>query len=348
MYNGLSNSTKRLAFGNRLFQVCIIFLCCIIVTGCGIGRADLTMLNVSYDPTRELYQEYNMAFVDYWKQQTGQQVNVLQSHGGAGSQARAVIDGLSADVVTLALAYDIDMMYEIAELIPVNWQQRLPYNSTPYTSTIVFLVRENNPKNIRDWSDLIRSDVAVITPNPKTSGGARWNYLAAWGYAMKNYGDELMAMDFVTKLYKNVSVLDTGARGSTTTFAERELGDVLIAWENEALLAVKEFGDSKFEIVVPSVSILAEPPVTVIDKNVDQKGTRELAEAYLSYLYSDQAQQIIAKHYFRPRNEQVLQEFRSVFTDVELFTIDEMFGGWLQAQSKHFSDEGLFDQIYQP
>jgi len=311
--------------------------------------AETALLNVSYDPTRELYQDFNAAFAKHWKTQTGETVTVQQSHGGAGKQARAVIDGLEADVVTLALAYDIDAIAEKAKLIPTDWQKRLPNNSSPYTSTIVFLVRKGNPKGIQDWDDLVKPDVSVITPNPKTSGGARWNYLAAWGYALKQPGgDEAKARDFVTKLYKNVPVLDSGARGSTTTVTERGIGDVFISWENEAFLATKELGPDKFEIVVPSLSILAEPPVTVIDKVVDKKGTRKVAEAYLNYLYSQEGQNIAGKHYYRPRDPQVAAKYADQFSKVSLFTIDEVFGGWQTAQKTHFNDGGTFDQIYQP
>lgn len=305
------------------------------------------LLNVSYDPTREFYQEYNTAFAKNWKEKTGQLVTIEQSHGGSGKQARAVIDGLEADVVTLALAYDVDSLNKNGNLIPEDWQKRLQDNSTPYTSTIVFLVRKGNPKNIKDWSDLVKPGVEVITPNPKTSGGARWNYLAAWGYALKqNGGDENKAKDFVSTLFKNVPVLDSGARGATTTFVERGIGDVFISWENEALLATKQLGEGKFEIVVPSVSILAEPPVSIVDKNVDKKGTREVAQAYLEYLYSDEGQNIAAKNYYRPRNQAVAKQYENVFPKVNLFTIDEVFGGWTKAQKTHFADGGVFDQIY--
>ena len=314
-----------------------------------IAMAQTTLLNVSYDPTRELYQDFNAAFAKHWKTQTGEMVTIQQSHGGAGKQARAVIDGLEADVVTLALAYDIDAIAEKAKLIPTDWQTRLPKNSSPYTSTIVFLVRKGNPKGIQDWDDLVKPGVSVITPNPKTSGGARWNYLAAWGYALKQpRGDEAKARDFVTRLYKNVPVLDSGARGSTTTFTERGIGDVFISWENEAFLATKELGPDKFEIVAPSLSILAEPPVTVIDKVVDKKGTRKVAEAYLNYLYSQEGQNIAGKHYYRPRDPQVAAKYANQFSKVSLFTIDEVFGGWPTAQKTHFNDGGTFDQIYQP
>lgn len=308
--------------------------------------ANITLLNVSYDPTREFYREYNQSFSNYWKQAAGDNVTVRQSHGGSGSQARSVIDGLDADVVTLALAYDVDALRQHADLIPENWQSRLEKNSSPYTSTIVLLVRKGNPKNIKDWDDLVRDDVQVITPNPKTSGGARWNYLAAWGYALKhNNGDQDKAYDFVSKLFANVPVLDPGARGATNTFVQRGLGDVFIAWENEAYLSVEQLGKGQFEIVVPSVSILAEPPVTVVDKNVDRKGTRTVAEAYLEHLYSDEAQRLAAKHYYRPSNPEIAKEFTDKFVDVELFGIDEVFGGWEKAQNEHFNDGGKFDSI---
>jgi sulfate transport system substrate-binding protein len=309
----------------------------------------VTLLNVSYDPTRELYQEFNAAFAKYWQGKNGEVVTINQSHGGSGKQARAVIDGLEADVVTLALAYDIDEIYQKAKLIPADWQTRLPQNSSPYTSTIVLLVRKGNPKGIKDWGDLAKPGVSVITPNPKTSGGARWNYLAAWGYALRQPGgDEAKAKDFVTRIYKNVPVLDSGARGSTTTFVERGIGDVFISWENEALLAVKELGQDKFEIVVPSVSILAEPPVTVVDKVVNKRGTRAVAQAYLEYLYTEEGQQIAAKHYYRPRLASVAAQYTNQFPKVNLFTVDEVFGGWQKAQQTHFADGGTFDQIYQP
>ncbi|ABB32135.1 sulfate ABC transporter, periplasmic sulfate-binding protein [Geobacter metallireducens RCH3] len=313
------------------------------------ARAEVNLLNVSYDPTRELYQDYNAAFARYWKGKGGDTVTVKQSHGGSGKQARSVIDGLEADVVTLALAYDIDEIGERGKLIPANWQKRLPHNSSPYTSTIVFLVRKGNPKKIRDWNDLVRPDVKVITPNPKTSGGARWNYLAAWGYALKQKGgSEAKAKEFVTRLFRNVPVLDSGARGSTTTFVQRGQGDVLLAWENEAFLAVNELGRDKFQIVVPSVSILAEPPVTVVDKVVDRKGTRKVAEEYLKYLYTPAGQEIAARHYYRPIDKKVAARYAKVFPKVKLFTIDDTFGGWKAAQKKHFADGGVFDQIYGP
>jgi sulfate/thiosulfate transport system substrate-binding protein len=309
--------------------------------------AKVELLNVSYDPTRELYQDFNRAFARQWKQKTSQDLVVKQSHGGSGKQARAVIDGLDADVVTLALAYDIDEIHNKAKLIPANWQSRLPGNSSPYTSTIVFLVRKGNPKKIRDWNDLVKPGVKVITPNPKTSGGARWNYLAAWAYALKQKGgNEAKAKDFVTKLYRNVPVLDSGARGATTTFVQRSQGDVLIAWENEAFLAVNELGKDRFEIVVPSLSILAEPPVTVVDRVVDRKGTRKLAEEYLKYLYSPEGQEIAAKHYYRPIDKKVAAKYARQFPKLNLVTIDDTFGGWTKAQKAHFSDGGVFDQIY--
>ncbi|HYD60759.1 MAG TPA: sulfate ABC transporter substrate-binding protein [Noviherbaspirillum sp.] len=310
--------------------------------------ADVSLLNVSYDPTRELYQDFNKAFAAQWKARNGDNVNVKQSHGGSGKQARSVIDGLDADVVTLALAYDID---EIADkgLLVKDWQKRLPHNSSPYTSTIVFLVRKGNPKGIKDWNDLAKPGVAVITPNPKTSGGARWNYLAAWGYALKQPGgSDASAKDFVAKIFKNVPVLDSGARGSTTTFVERGIGDVLIAWENEAILAIKELGPDKFEVVAPATSILAEPPVAVVDKVVDKKGTRKAAEAYLQYLYTDEGQEIAAQNYYRPISDKVAKKYAAQFPKVKLFTIDEVFGGWTKAQKAHFADGGTFDQIYQP
>jgi sulfate transport system substrate-binding protein len=310
--------------------------------------ADITLLNVSYDPTRELYQDIDAAFARQYKVRTGDNVTIRQSHGGSGKQARAVIDGLQADVVTLALAYDIDAISERG-LIAHNWQQRLEHRSTPYASTIVFLVRKGNPKGIRDWADLVRPGVQVITPNPKTSGGARWNYLAAWGYALRQPGaTEATARAYLAKLFKNVPVLDSGARGATTTFTERGIGDVLIAWENEALLAVKELGQGRFEVVAPSVSILAEPPVAVVDKVVDKRGTRAVAEAYLKYLYSGEGQQIAAKHYYRPVVEPYAKQYAVQFPAIKLFTIDDIAGGWTKAQKVHFADGGLFDQIYQP
>ena len=304
-----------------------------------------TLLNVSYDPTRELYQAINLAFAKSWKTQTGEDVKINQSHGGSGKQGRSVIDGLAADVVTLALAYDIDAIADKAHLLDGDWQKRLSYNSAPYTSTIVFLVRKGNPKQIKDWDDLIKPGVAVITPNPKTSGGARWNYLAAWGYELhRTSGDQVKAEEFVSKLFKNVPVLDSGARGSTVTFAQRGLGDVLLAWENEAYLAQHELGDN-LEVVVPSASILAEPPVAVVDKVVDRRGSRKLAEAYLNFLYTPEAQGIIAKNYYRPRDPGVIKLTEASFAPVKLFTIDDVFGGWSKAQAAHFADGGVFDRI---
>jgi sulfate transport system substrate-binding protein len=311
-------------------------------------RADVTLLNVSYDPTRELYQDFNAEFAKQWQAKSGEKVTIRQSHGGSGKQARSVIDGLPADVVTLALAYDIDEIARIAKLLPDNWQPRLPHNSSPYTSTIVFLVRKGNPKAIRDWDDLVRPGIAVITPNPKTSGGARWNYLAAWGYAQKKYGAEAQAKEFIRKLYANVPVLDSGARGATTTFVERGLGDVLLAWENEAWLAVKDLGPDKFEIVVPSVSILAEPPVALVDKVVDKRGTRKVAQAYLEYLYTPEGQEVAARHFFRPTLDSVAKKYERQFAKVALFPLAEVFGDWQKAQKAHFADGGSFDQIYKP
>ncbi|WGD28883.1 sulfate ABC transporter substrate-binding protein [Ancylobacter sp. WKF20] len=308
--------------------------------------ADVTLLNVSYDPTRELYQQYNKIFADKYKAETGKTLEIKASHGGSGKQARSVIDGLEADVVTLALAYDIDAIADKGFLAQ-DWQKRLPDNSSPYTSTIVFLVRKGNPKGIKDWGDLIKSDVKVITPNPKTSGGARWNYLAAWAWALKTYGSEDKAKQFVQNLYKNVPVLDTGARGSTVTFTERGVGDVLLAWENEAFLSKKEFGDDKFDIVVPTLSILAEPPVAVVDKVVDKKGTRAVAEAYLKFLYTKDGQKLAAENFYRPRDPEIAKQYEKVFPKVDLVTIDDpAFGGWRKAQKTHFSDGGVFDQIY--
>jgi sulfate transport system substrate-binding protein len=310
------------------------------------GAADISLLNVSYDPTRELYQDYNAAFAKYWKAKSGDNVTIRQSHGGSGKQALSVRDGLEADVVTLALAYDIDAIADQG-LLTADWQKRLPSNAAPYTSTIVFLVRKGNPKGISDWKDLVRPDISVITPNPKTSGGARWNYLAAWGYALKQPGgNEAKARDFVSRLYHNVKVLDSGARGSTITFVERGIGDVLIAWENEAYLAVKELGPDKVEIVTPSLSILAEPPVAVVDKVVDKHGTRKQAQAYLDYLYSAEGQDIAAQNYYRPRDAKVAAKYSKQFAKVNLFTIDDVFGGWRNAQKTHFAEGGVFDQIY--
>mgnify|MGYP000655918296 CR=1 FL=1 len=326
----------------------------VLVLGATLGPVvaqetkEITLLNVSYDPTREFYQDFNSAFSKYWLDKTGQKVTIRQSHGGSGKQARSVIDGLEADVVTLALAFDIDALHEHGGLIPKDWQKRLPDNSTPYTSTIVFLVRKGNPKAIKDWEDLVRPDVAVITPNPKTSGGARWNYLAAWGYARRKYGSEARARDFVTRLFKNVPVLDSGARGSTTTFVQRGIGDVLLAWENEALLAIDQLGRDKVEIVYPAISILAEPPVTVVDRFVDKHGTRAVATAYLEYLYSPAGQELVAKHYYRPRMKTVAEKYAQRFPMIEMLTIDRDFGGWQKAQQEHFADGAIFDQIYVP
>ena len=312
------------------------------------AHADVTLLNVSYDPTRELYQDFNAAFARHWQATGGEKVTVKQSHGGSGKQARSVVDGLEADVVTLALAYDIDEIAQIARLLPGNWQSRLPHNSSPYTSTIVFLVRKGNPMGIKDWDDLVKPGLAVITPNPKTSGGARWNYLAAWGYAQRKFGGEAQAKEFVRKLYGNVPVLDSGARGSTTTFVERGIGDVLLAWENEAYLAVKELGPDKVEIVVPSYSILAEPPVALVDKVVDRRGTRRVAQAYLDYLYTPEGQEIAARHHYRPTLDSVARKHDREFAPVALFPLKEYFGDWQKAQKAHFADGGWFDQIYRP
>lgn len=320
-----------------------------IAVGAGsiAAAAPQTLLNVSYDPTRELYVAINAAFAKYWASKGGGQVAIRQSHGGSGKQARSVIDGLQADVVTLALAHDIDAIAKRGKLIPGNWQTRLPNNSAPYYSTIVFLVRKGNPKKIKDWDDLIRPDVKVITPNPKTSGGARWNYLAAYGYAQRKYGGDAAARAYLTKLFRNVPVLDSGARGSTTTFVQRGQGDVLLAWENEAFLAVNKVGRGQVEVVVPSLSILAEPPVALVDGNVDKHGTRKVAQAYLNFLYTPQAQEIIAANYYRPRNPQVAAKYASRFPRVQLLTIDKNFGGWAKAQAQHFNDGGLFDQIFE-
>jgi sulfate/thiosulfate-binding protein len=313
----------------------------------GASAKTIELLNVSYDPTRELYADYNPAFAKYWKEKTGDDVVIKQSHGGSGAQARSVIDGLQADVVTLALAADINSLHAHGDYVPADWQSKLPQNSTPYTSTIVLLVRKGNPKHIKDWDDVVRPDVSVITANPKTSGGARWAYLAAWGYAERKYGSKDKARAFVTALYKNVPVLDAGARGSTITFAQKEIGDVLLAWENEAFLAQKEFGEGKFETVVPSSSILAEPPVAVVDKVVARKGTADVAKAYLEYLYSPEGQEIAGRNFYRPRDPAAAAKFTSVFPKLELFTIDGVFGGWTAAQQTHFADGGIFDQIYE-
>ena len=310
---------------------------------------EIKLLNVSYDPTRELYQEYNDAFAKYWKAKTGDDVVVSQSHGGSGKQAQSVINGLEADVVTLALAYDIDAISSQARLLPANWAEKFPDNSTPYTSTIVFLVRKGNPKNIHDWNDLVKPGTTVVVANPKTSGGARWAYLAAYAYALETYNhDDAKARDYIKQLYKNVPVLDSGSRGSTITFAQRGIGDVLLAWENEAHLALKEFGDDKFEIVTPPLSILAEPPVAVVTKNAKRHGTTEVAKAYLDYLYSDEGQELAAKNFYRPRNEAIAAKYAANFTSLKLVTIDQEFGGWTKAQATHFADGGVFDQIFQP
>ncbi len=307
---------------------------------------DVTLLNVSYDPTRELYAEINAAFEAKWQMEKGGKAAINQSHGGSGKQARSVIDGLDADIVTLALAYDIDQLFEKAGLIPENWQSRLAHNSSPYTSTIVFLVRKGNPRNIQDWDDLVRPGISVITPNPKTSGGARWNYLAAWAYAIKRFGgDEVQAELFIQTLYKNVPVLDAGARGSTTTFVERQIGDVFLSWENEAHLVLKE-KEGAYEMIMPSISILAEPPVTFVDKVVKKHGTEEAAKAYLDFLYTPEAQEIIARNFYRPRDPVIAERYRSHFPPIELVTIDESFGGWKKAQDKHFSDGGVYDRIF--
>lgn len=338
---------------------------CIVLSFNVLCADEITLLNVSYDPTRELYTEFNAKFANYWKAKTGQTVTIQQSHGGSGKQARAVIDGLDADVVTLALAGDIDAISEKAKLLQPDWQKRLPYNSSPYTSTIVFIVRKGNPKEIKDWEDLLKPGISIITPNPKTSGGARWNYLAAWGYVLKKELGDLnklktspdseevkkaneKAQNFVSEIYKKVPVLDSGARGSTVTFAQRGLGDVLLSWENEAFLVLKEFGENKFEIVFPSVSILAEPPVAIVDKNVDKKGTRKVAEEYLNYLYSEEGQELITKHFYRPRSAEAAKKSTIKLPQIELFTIDDVFGGWKKAQSTHFDDKGIFDSIYNP
>jgi sulfate/thiosulfate transport system substrate-binding protein len=335
--------------GNSSWSIILLILIMGLTLTGFAGGGTLTFLNVSYDPTREFYEEFNAAFARYWKLKTGETAVIRQSHGGSGKQARAVIDGLEASVVSLALAYDIDAIAETSKLLPKNWQSRLPNNSCPYTSTLIFLVRKGNPKKIKDWDDLVRNGISVITPNPKTSGAARWNYLAAWGYALKkNGGDEAKAKDFVTRLFKNVPVLDSGARGSTTTFVERGIGDVLVNWENEILLAEKELGKDKVEIVVPSISIMAEPPVALVDKVADRRGTRAAAQAYLEYLYSDEGQDIAGKHFYRPSNPRALSKYAAQFPKVSMFTIDEVFGGWQKAQKIHFADGGIFDRIYQP
>jgi sulfate transport system substrate-binding protein len=324
-------------------------LAVVMVVFAGIAYGQKQLLNVSYDPTRELYQQIGAAFSSHWKSKTGETVVVRTSHGGSGSQARAVIDGLQADVVTLALAYDIDAIAERAGLFPRNWQSRLPNNSTPYTSTIVFLVRKGNPKRIRDWNDLARSGISVIMPNPKTSGGARWNYLAAWGYALQQPGGtEVKAQEFVRQVYRNVPVLDSGARGSTTTFVQRRIGDVLVSWENEAHLAIKQLGADKFDIVTPSISIVAEPPVSVVDKVAEKRGTAAIAKAYLEFLYTEQGQEIAARNFYRPQLKSVADRYARVFPQLKLFTVNAVFGSWQQAQRKHFDDGGIFDKIYRP
>ena len=321
----------------------------VLLLAAAANAKEIKLLNVSYDPTRELYQDYNVAFAKYWKTKTGDDVVVSQSHGGSGKQALSVLNGLEADVVTLALAYDIDAIAQQGRLLPGDWQKRLPDNSTPYTSTIVFLVRKGNPKTIKDWDDVVKPGVIVVTPNPKTSGGARWAYLAAYAYALETYGhDDAKARDFVKRLYKNVPVLDSGARGSTTTFVERGIGDVLLAWENEAHLALKEFGSDKFEIVTPPLSILAEPPVAVVDKVAKKHGTADVAKAYLEYLYSDEGQEIAARNFYRPRNETIATKYAANFSQLKLVTLDQEFGSWAKAQKTHFADGGTFDQIYQP
>jgi sulfate/thiosulfate transport system substrate-binding protein len=329
----------------RFLRTSLLSLALAAATGAALAK-DVTLLNVSYDPTRELYQDFNKAFAQHWKAKTGDNVVVKTSHGGSGKQARSVIDGLDADVVTLALAYDIDEIAGKGKLLAPEWQKRLQHNSAPYTSTIVFLVRKGNPKGIKDWDDLAKPGIGVITPNPKTSGGARWNYLAAWGYAQKKFGSEAKAQEFVASVFKNVPVLDSGARGSTTTFVERGIGDVLIAWENEALLALKELGPDKFDVVAPSVSILAEPPVAVVDKVVDRKGTRAVATAYLEYLYSPEGQDLAGQNYYRPIDPAAAAKYAKQFPKVNLFTIDQAFGGWAKAQKTHFADGGVFDKIY--
>lgn len=342
----------------RLFAVALAS----VAFSVAAAQAQTELLNVSYDPTREFYKEFNAAFAQHWKTKSGQDITIQQSHGGSGKQARAVIDGLEADVVTLALAYDIDAIAQKANLLPPDWQTRLPNNSAPYTSTIVFLVRAGNPKGIKDWDDLVKPGVAVITPNPKTSGGARWNYLAAWAYALKReLGDlaqlrdpakaaaaEPKAREFVTALFKNVPVLDSGARGATTTFVSRQIGDVFLAWENEAFLAIHEFGADKFQIVTPSLSILAEPSVALVDKVADRRGTRAVAQAYLQFLYSPEGQELAGKHFYRPRSPEVAAKYANRFAKVDLITIDDVFGGWQKAQTTHFADGGTFDEIYKP
>ncbi len=334
-----------IVFGSSRFSWLRLTLLALCFIGLAPSWAQTTLLNVSYDPTRELYSDYNAAFAKHWKAKTGQDVSIKQSHGGSGKQARSVIDGIDADVVTLALAGDIDALNKVGKLIPEDWQKRLPHNSSPYTSTIVLVVRQGNPKGIKDWDDLVKPGISVITPNPKTSGGARWNYLAAWEFAKRKYGSETKAKEFVAQLYKNVPVLDTGARGSSVTFAQRNQGDVFISWENEANLLEKEFGN-KVDVVYPSISILAEPPVTIVDKNVDRKGTRAVAQAYLEYLYSDEGQDIAGKNFYRPISPKAQVKYAKQFPKLNLFTIDQAFGGWAKADKDHFADGGSFDQIY--
>lgn len=330
-----------------IYALLILFVAC---TRAGVDKTStpqkLSLLNVSYDPTREFYDDYNKIFAAHWQSETGQEVEVQQSHGGSGKQARSVIDGLPADIVTLALAYDIAAIAEKSKLLPTTWQQRLPHNSSPYTSTMVFLVKKGNPKQIKDWDDLVKPGIAVVTPNPKTSGGARWNYLAAWAYAMKKWADESRAREFVKTLYKQVPVLDSGARGATTTFTQRGIGDVLITWENEAHLALKEFGADNFEIIMPSISILAEPTVALVDVNVDKKGTRAVAESYLDYLYAPEAQELAVKHYYRPTLAALLEKNSTVFPKIELVKLTSLYSSWQEVQKVHFSDGGIFDQIY--
>jgi sulfate/thiosulfate transport system substrate-binding protein len=348
MISGLKKAaTLRFATGlGRPFQLALAVFAACLPGMLSSSAKDVTLLNVSYDPTRELYHEFNAAFAKHWREKTGDKVTVQQSHGGSGKQARAVIDGLRADVVTLALAYDIDAIAARSKLLPTEWQQNLPHNSAPYASTIVFLVRKGNPKEIKDWDDLIKPGISVITPNPKTSGGARWNYLAAWGFALMKHGqDEARARDFVGRLYRNVPILDTGARGASTTFAQRGIGDVFISWENEAFLAMKEFGAGKLEMVVPSVSILAEPPVAVVEAVAARKGNAAVARAYLEYLYSEEGQDIAARNFYRPRSEKIAAKYSGQFPEVRLFTIDEVFGGWIKTQKTHFDEGGVFDQI---